>query len=392
MHQRYIFAALIYTFTFTLVNKNVAAQYTFNNGKSSLEIGGLVSSYYNYRVYKTPNNTDFKKNHFVLNTARLKIEGRVSNKYEYEFQLDFSRLGTSDVLGEFPTMLDANFTYKKLPVDIVVGYQKLPFSRSSMVSFGHQPGWQRPEIARGYLYSRRDIGITLQKTLWQDRVGLYGGIYTGQGEYILTSANGGDGDASGKPEYVGRAEFSYPCKYRYSEVYDTRQVRKPMFSIGANGRYVTRTTNPKIGIADFDLTLAGGKRSIVGLDVAAQWRGFSGLFEIVQMTLKNPTNKALLNNKLTDRVVAGGMTAQLAYYSKKIKSGFLLRYDELTPSDLVATDYKIKNLSFCYNYMLDGFRSMLRFQYIYRMIKDDNTRLEQKYHDDLVRLGWQLAF
>jgi hypothetical protein len=164
--------------------------------------------------------------------------------------------------------------------------------------------------------------VTLEKTFWKQRAKIQAGVYSGQGEYILSAVTGGDGDPSARPEFVGRAEVSWPGRYRYNEVFDTRHVPYPMVSIGANGRYTNRTSSIK-GITDFDLKFVQGKKYTYGLDIAAQYMGFSALFEIHQLKIF-PTGQDtnFLRARQTTYFRAGGYIAQLAYYSKRIKSGF----------------------------------------------------------------------
>ena len=372
------------------------SQTSFTYGKNSLEIAGLLTTNYNYR-FQQVGNVDYKKNRFQLSNARLKLEGRMGNSYEYEVQLDLSRLGTNDELGENPAMLDANITIKKLPFNIIIGYQKLPYSRYSLTPFQYQPYWQRPEIDRGYIYSRRDAGITLTKTFWHKKIQLFAGAYSGQGELLMLSSNAGgtagDGDPNGKLEYVARAEFHYPCEYKYSEVFDTRHVPIPMITVAANGRYQKRESSFDKGTSDFDIKGVAGTRQMIGADVAAQWMGFSFLGEWHGISITPlDTNSPMLAGRQTTYFRAGGIAAQVAYFSKKLKSGLLVRYDELMPNDLFAVDYVMKNLSMCYNYYLSGTKSMLRIQYTKRLTPQTNTRFEPKYRDDLLRVGWQLVF
>lgn len=368
---------------------SASAQISLTDSKNSLEFSGVMGVLYNYRFYQNPStNTDFSKNTFSLSTARIKMEGKKGRNWEYQFQFDLARLSNQDP-GEFPAILDANCTYNG-PITVTMGFQKLPYSRSSLVPFQFQPYWQRAEIARGYIFSRRDVGVTLEKSFWKQRAKIQAGVYSGQGEYILTAITGGDGDPSGKPEFVGRAEVSWPGRYRYSEVFDTRHVPYPMIAIGANGRYTQRSSSIK-GVTDFDLKFVQGKKYVYGLDIAAQYMGLSALFEIHQLKMF-PTGQDtnFLRARQTTYFRAGGYIAQLAYYAKRIKSGFLIRYDNLVPSDLIP-NYLVSNVSFCYDYMVKGTKSMLRLQYIKRT-GPENLAVPSKFLDDVVKVGWQFAF
>ena len=386
----------IFGLFFILLASKVTGQFTITGPKNSIEISGLISFDYNYRFLSNPGNEpDYKKNKFELGNARFKIEGRTGLHYEYNLQLDLSRLGYTDVVGEFPALLDASFIYKSKLVDIAGGYQKVPYSRSSLVPFQYQPMWQRAEISRGYMFSRRDVGVTLSKEMWNDRIALYAGAYSGQGEYIMTSITEGDNDKNGTLEYIARAEVNYPYKIKYRDVYDTHHSSIPSISLGVNGRYVNRTKSLPYGTTDFDVKLISGKKTTYGLDLATQYKGFSGLFEIHQMKIE-PTDPTDITNfllsKQTTYFYAGGTVVQLAYYSKKLKSGILARYDELITNDLRSSTYKVQNISLCYNLLLNGYKSMLRVQYWYRINNDIQSSIPQKFKDDQIRIGWQYSF
>jgi hypothetical protein len=184
------------TIVITCLTYSSFAQLTLGNGKHVLEITGSLSTYYNHRVIK-PDATNQNKNkdRFRLRDAQLQLEGRYKNILEYELQVDFVDLASSAtgiIDAENPGLMDAYFIYKGLKfVHIQVGYGKLYYSRSSMVPFVYSPYWQRAELVRGNLFSRRDVGVTLMKGFWRQRVNLYAGVYTGLGELSLR----GDNDA-----------------------------------------------------------------------------------------------------------------------------------------------------------------------------------------------------
>lgn len=375
-------------------------QINFTNGHHSLELKGMVSGQYthrflnpdnpNFRLGNNPNNAlDHKKNVFELNTARIQFEGRIGKMYEYELQFDLARIGFTSNIGEFPAIVDGYFKYIGWNImDITVGYQKLPYSRSSLTSFTYQPFWQRGEVARGRVFSRRDAGVTLSKSFWQQRANVYFGAYSGQGEYILTSVTGGDNDPMGTPELVGRFDIAYPSRYRYNDVYDHKNSPQLMVALGLNGRYVQRMRS-LTGIADYDLKIIAGTKSVLGLDFAAQYKGFSALIELHQMQI-SPTgaDTVRLQGKDTNFFRAGGTIAQLAYFNKDFKSGLAIRYDDFIPNDLILNNQE-KTVSFAFNYMIDGFRSMLRLQYWHRLDPNNNLLLRTS---DQVRIGWQLQF
>lgn len=365
------------------------AQVPIKLDDQNLEISGLISTIYNYRWKLDPNSTNHSKNRFALTNARFSIDGQKGSDYEYKVQMDLSRLGYQDIPGESAPLMDAYFTYKKWPVDITVGYTKMPYSRSSLMPIKSLPFWQRPEMARGYIFSRRDVGITLKKKFMNDRINLLAGAYSGQGEYILTSLTGGDADKGGLPEFVGRGQFSFPGKYHYRDVVDFKHVKRFMGTIGINGRYIKRTQTIADG-GDFAMKNVAGSRKIYGFDVAGQYNGFSFLFEFNQIDI-TPADTLLLYGRNTTFFRAGGIIAQACYYSKKIKSSFLVRYDNFMPNDLRATNYRMANLSFAYNYYFNNENTCFRIQYWYRLHKD-NLLFDNKFREDQIRAGFQFAF
>jgi hypothetical protein len=355
------------------------AQLSINNGSHSLEITGGVTTFYNHRFYpKTA--TDLKKNRFGLRDAQLQLEGRIGTKYEYEFQADFADIFSTINDAENPGLMDANFTYKGLKyVEIKTGYQKINYSRSSMVPFIYSPFFQRAEMVRGELFSRRDVGVTLQSSILKQLVNIYGGVYSGLGETILK----GDNDASGKPEYAGRVDLAYPSRFRYNDI-DSRDTPIPMFVIGANARYAEK--NVSLG-EDFQIKTVAGKKSLYGMDMAFQYRGFSAQYEIHQMKAYPTSTRPLLGYD-TDYLRAGGYAIHANYFSKKLKSLVAIRYDEFNPTDLVVGN-TMNTISYAFNYFINGSNSVIKVQY-WQRLKQDN--INTQWNDDQIRVGWVLLF
>jgi hypothetical protein len=364
-----------------------------------MELSGVLSSYYNYRILdknmatnhisnNINNPLDYKKNSFELGTARINIQGLYGRKYEYRAQFDIAQLGYTNNTGEFPAILDAYGVYKPAQnTRITFGYQKLPYSANSMASYQTQPYWQRAEVTRGYIFSRRDVGITIKQSFLGERINLYGGIYSGMGEYILTSVTNGDNDPGGKPEVVARIDFS-TIKHNYNDIYDTRYCNTPLINVGFNGRYSEKSVS-LAGIADYDLKIISGYKTIYGADAAFMYKGFSAQFEIHQMMV-TPTgaDTVRLQGKATTFFRAGGLFGQLNYFNRKLKSGVYARYDNFIPNDLIQNNME-QTLSFGYNYFMKGFRSMLRIQYFYRLDKNNPALLRTS---DQIRAGWQITF
>lgn len=375
------------------------SQISFTNGENAMEISGVIGVYYNYRILDknlatnhignlSTNPLDKKKNTFTLNTARINFQGLYGRKIEYRVQFDVAQLGYGSTNGELPAVLDAYMAYKPwIGGRITVGYQKLPYSANSLASIATQPYWQRAEITRGDIFSRRDVGVTLKQSLFNERINLYGGIYSGMGEYILNAVTNGDNDAQGSPEVIGRADFSTQ-KYNYNDIFDTKNFNTPVFNIGFNGRYVERKASLP-GLTDYDLKIVAGKKTTIGMDAAFAYKGFSGQFEIHQLII-HPVgaDTARLQGEKTTYFKAGGMLAELNYYNRKYKSGVFVRYDNLIPNDLIKNNME-QTLSFGYNYFMRGAKSVLKVQYFYRL--DKNNPALQRVSDQ-VRLGWMFTF
>lgn len=380
----------------------VKAQVTFTNGENVLELSGTLAAYYNWRFLNSSqasnhisnvatNPLDMKHNTFGLGTARLNLAGMYTNKWEYRLEVDMDALGQpSDAAdaGNYTPLLNAYIVYKPFNgFSAKFGYAKLPYSANNMAYYPQQPYWHRAQIVSGDIFSRRDLGITLRQSLLQDHMNIYAGLYSGQGEYILTNVTTGNTDGNGKPEVVARIDFS-TNKYDFNSIYDSRNSARPVVSVGFNGRYVERTQTIA-GLSDYDLKIISGTKRIIGMDAAFAWKGFSAQFEMHQLII-TPTNgdTTRLLGKNTSYFRAGGLFGQLNYYNRKLRSGLYVRYDNFIPNDLIQNNME-QSISFGYNFFLKGYKSMLRTQYTYRLDKN-NTALLKTY--DEFRIGWQFMF
>ncbi len=380
---------------FSVTNFSLFAQLTLGNGEHVLEFSGGVSTYYNQRVWKE--TTDNKnKDRFRLRDAQLQLEGRFKNTLEYELQVDFVDLAsfaTGEIDPENPGLMDAYVIYKGLGfVDVQMGYGKLYYSRSSLVPFTYSPYWQRTQLVRGNLFSRRDVGLTLMKDFWRQRINAYAGVYTGLGELSLR----GDNDATGQPEYVGRVDFAYPTRYRYRDI-DDKVSPIPMFQIGANGRYMNKPlpegrSFPAYSTGEFGLKIINGERYAYGMDAAFQFMGFSAQFEIHQLLIRPQwEDDALFQGFTLDQtdgiVRAGGYMTQLNYFHKAWKTIYSVRFEELDLNDLVPGNSQ--RLSIALAYQFKGFDSMVKFQYFSILSEEviDPLRWTEQF-----RIGWQYNF
>ncbi|MCH8555792.1 MAG: OprO/OprP family phosphate-selective porin [Schleiferiaceae bacterium] len=373
----------------------IQAQVTLSNGRHVMEISGGVAAYYNQRLLK-PDENNRNKDRFRLRDAQLQIEGRIDKLYEYELQVDFvdlASMASGEIDPENPGLMDAYIKYKGLRfMDVQFGYGKLFYGRSSLVPFTQTVYWQRAQIVRGNLFSRRDVGITLMKDFWRQRVNVYGGVYTGLGEITLR----GDNDASGGLEYVGRVDVAYPSRYRYRDI-DTRITPIPMFALGVNARYTEKNLPegrafPAFATGEYGLKVINGERLAYGMDVAFQYLGFSGLFEIHQLRItpqneNDPLFQGLPVSETNGFILAGGYVSQLNYFKKSWGTIFSLRYEELDLNDLIPGNSQ--RISAALAYQIKGFDSMIKFQYFKILSEEviDPIRWTEQF-----RIGWQLNF
>ena len=385
---------LLFVFVF-VVFSSIQAQLTLGNGEHVMEITGAVSTYYNQRILK-PDNNNKNKDRFRLRDAQLQLEGRVKNNIEYELQVDFVDLASfasGEIDPENPGLMDAFVIYKGFPLfDIQMGYGKLYYGRSSLVPFSYSPYWQRAQIVRGDMFSRRDVGLTLMQDFWRQRINVYAGVYTGLGEITLR----GDNDATGQPEVVGRVDIAYPSRYRYRDI-DDKITPIPMFQLGLNGRYFNKPlpegrTFPSFSEGRYDLKVVNGQRTAYGLDASMQYMGFSAQFEIHQMLI-NPANdnsglyQGFTAEEAEGYVLAGGWVAQAHYFYKPwnlIVSG---RYETLDLSDLVPG--ASHRLGAAVAYQFKGFDSMIKFQY-FNILQEES--IDPIRWTEQFRIGWQYNF
>jgi hypothetical protein len=372
------------------------AQLTITNGKHVLEISGSYSSYYNDRQLKS-GEEDRSKNRFKLRDAELDLEGRVGADYEYNVKVDFADMAANNqgatIDPENPGLMEANIKYKGFHfLDIEMGYGKLYYSRSSMSTFYSSPYWQRAELVRGSVFSRRDIGVTLMKNFWNQRANIYVGAYTGLGELSIA----GENDESGQLEYIGRFDISYPSRYRYREI-DDRVTPIPMFSVGVNGRFMNKklpagAVFPTDAASSYGLKVIDGKRYVYGLDASFQYMGFSGQFEIHQIKSEpqnenDPLFQNLIRQQTKGYILSGGYIAQANYFIKNMKTIVSARYEELDLNDLVKG--KSERFSTAVAYQMSGYNAMIKFQY-FSILREES--IDPLKWNEQFRIGMQFQF
>ena len=375
---------LLFTIIIALCGQLATAQTTLANGNSSVQLSGIVQMGYNQRFYDTTLVKDYKKNRFFLDDARIALSGKVRGKFEYELQVnlaDFSKVVIDR--GQSAPLINAFVDYTAIKnLSIKVGYQRIPFSAASLTPFYYSVWLQRPEIARGDFFARRDIGVVLKTTQFNQRLNVEAGAFSGMGEQSLW----GDNDASGRLEYGGRIDYSYPSKFRYRDC-DLNGTPVPMVRVGANARYANKrsATGPTYLMKTID-----GEKLLYGADVAFQYQHFTAQAEFVQAKLSHRTLTSSEVQYNTPYTMAGGINAQLTYTVPSIKSCFAVRYDNFNPSDLIIGDL-VSTASIGYAYFINDYRTVLRAHY-FKRLNEATTFTGQGYTDDQVRFAIQFMF
>lgn len=367
------------------------AQLSLRNNYHHLEFSGSISSFYNYRNLKD-GITDQSKNRFAIRDAQFQFEYRFKKQWEAKFQFDLADLVTNGNDPENPGILDAWIKFNGLKaLSVWMGYGIVPYSRSNFHGFSNTPYWSRAEIAKGTFFSSRDVGVMMQSNLLNQCLNVYAGVYTGLGELSIKGVN----DPSGKLEYIGRIDFSFPSRYRYEDI-DFRHVPRPILAIGLNGRFAnkqlpTGTLFPGGASSDFNVKVYNGQRFVYGVDIAFQWRGFSIVSELHQLkiTPKDSTAaelKGLPMAKTKGYFLSGGWYVQASYNFKKINSIFSGRIEEFDANDLNNGNSRI--LSCAYAYRFKKSATMLKLQYWHYL--NEEIGFESNWKDQ-IRIGFNIV-
>jgi hypothetical protein len=385
-------------------SNSAASAFTLSSDANTLQIAGRVSGFYEYRMLKS-GITNLSHNGFAVKDFDLDIFGKTANKFEYEFQVSLVDLVTAAATGnnangngnpQNPGFKAAYLQYKGWPVHIKFGYDKVPYSQGSMSDVYGTPMWSHANLFGGDLFSRRDFGVTLNSQLLKNRINLYAGGYSGLGENFFEYGN----DASGKLEFIGRAEFSYPGKMKYN-IIDDENSPVPQFRIAVNARYTDKTqpaghsiyTDAPDAPGAYGLRVIDGKRLVYGGDAIIMYRGLSATFEAHMLQLQptsstDPLFEATPHSFNNGKVNAGGFVTGLNYNFQKIKSVFSVQYEDFNANDLIKGEQSW--LYIAYAYKVSGFNSVLKAEY-YIPTQEDGNSNPLKYTGQL-RIGYQLVF
>lgn len=368
--------ALLWFFIMSALLSN--GQFSLYRPNSSIEFSGNITAFYNQRFYKADAD-DKSKNRYELDYAIFRIDGIQNKVWNYQLQLNNAALIYTSSSDGFLMQADVAYTSLNDAISIDVGYNKIPFCRSSLIPNTDSPFLQRPGVARGGVFNRRDAGVTVRYSLLNKMINLYGGSYTGINGPRLK----GENDPSGKLEYVGRIELSYPARLRYREV-ELTSVPIPIFAIGVNARFAEKKLTSG---ADFPFQTLYGKKMGYGGDVTFTWKGFTAMAEVVYFKM-TPNDPLLLYGKPTDYFKAGGAVLSANYFLRPVNSVFAVRYDSFNPNDLIKGDTE-STLSFAYNYLFDSQRAALKAHYFKRIKDKDAAKV---WNDDQLRIALQFQF
>lgn len=402
--NKVFFRLLTVGFFFIIGSTPLSAQYTLNKGYDNIEIRGSVTSLLKHRWYPDSAEYSIEKQHknlMRLKDARIRLKGSsMKSKFKYELHLDFANLANNSNQPEVP-LLDGYVTYCG-PLDVTLGYTKLPFSRESMTPIIYSP-WLKRSMIVDEGQSRRDVGIHLEKGFLSDKINVYASYVNGLPEISKQQ------DDSLGYELVTRIDLAYPTKMKYRAV-DLSRSHIPVVSIGSSMR---RSHKGQIYDAD-DETIFNGvdgvKQSISG-DLAIMYKGFSVLVErhhirysLDEIALSLEQQDQLANyphldfvfpsfpftymigdDVVTPDFYSQGMVYQLTYFAKKYNSVLSLRYDWaninfhtdknylvtmegpngelLYPTRMPYEDgKKEKTIALAYNYRFNNHLSVLKFQ------------------------------
>jgi len=386
---------------------NAGSTFTLSSDNNTLQIGGRTSFFYQYRVMKSyqgesTNEPKLDKDGFQIKDMDLDLLGKTSSKFVYEFHISLVDLATAAATNNTanpanPGIKAGYLMYVGWPVHIKFGYDKLPFSLGSISDVYATPQWSHSNLASGDLFSRRDIGLTLNYETWKSRINAFAGIYSGMGENFYEYGQ----DNSGSFEYVGRVEFRYPGKMTYHNV-DEENSPVPQLRVGINGRYENKTQptgQPTVlqsypdEVGPYGIRMIDGKRSIYGGDLTVKYKGLSATFEdeIINMQpvdANDPLFNATPSSFNKGIIMAGGYVAQVMYNSEKIHSTFSVSYEDINVNDLIVGDQQWLNLS--YAYKVNSFNSVFKIEY-YLPEKEDVNSNPLKYTAQL-RVGYQVVF
>jgi hypothetical protein len=202
-----------------------------------------------------PRTAGDSRDSFRVRRAKMKFEGWFWRpEFTYEFQMNFADTASS--------LEDAQLTWdvsKNKTFQIKIGEYKVPFGRQELTSSGSQQFVDR-SIVSGEFNRQRDIGISLQGLLMQQKLDYRVGMFNGNQRNKTLNDNN-------KFQYNARLVYQPWGDHKYSESdFDTLPGGKPLLALGV--QFETNDMRETTTAVD-------QKRTLWGPEVAFKHRGFS---------------------------------------------------------------------------------------------------------------------
>jgi hypothetical protein len=377
----------------TALASSLIAQHSIVFPAGSMEFGGYIIGFYEYRPTFTGDpNSNYKHNTFVIDDARFSIKGWFKGGLRYHVEINTVDLVTLALNGikdiKSNPLTEAHVSYINPYLNVKVGYMKVPFSASSILDKINSPSLARTDFTNSDYFPRRDAGIMIYKDFWHQRINAYFGIYSGMGEVITL----GSGDPNGKPEYVGRLELS--SSYWRDDELDRNDLAIPVVRFSGNVRYNQKTAWSGNGTSTFgfdNVRTVNGTKLSYGYDAAIKWHGFTAQFELDNANIypvSTDPEYAELAPYHTKFFSDGGWLLQFNYYNRKARSAFSVRYDQFVLDNLSSGNAE-KTITYSYNFYAYPTNLSIKIDYAYRLKETD---INMKWEEDQLRAGFQYLF
>ena len=257
---------------------------------------------------------------FRMRRARFGFEGRVFRRVPFKISAEYN----SDARGT-ALLHDAYFGYDKFqPLQVFVGAQELPFSRSAQMSSGGGALIERPFAVRA-MAPFHQLGVNVRGRFFSGALEYSAGVYNG-----LQRTD---------QFFNGYVENSAVNGNRFDGLtYAARLGSTPLGDIGR--------TVQDLHKGDFRLSLGasffysnGGTRNIMGIggDALAHWKGFHLLAEF----LTNHSDPRTVPTQPSGQIASAqslGAVGELGYMILKDRLGVSARVEWLDPNTSVKDE------------------------------------------------------
>jgi hypothetical protein len=150
---------------------------------------------------------------------------------------------------------------------------------------------------------------------------------------------------------------------------------------------------PAFSGGEYGLKVVNGIKKGYGIDISAQYMGFSAQFEMHQMII-SPSNQtsALLMGTPEDHnkgyVRVGGYYTQVNYFNKKLHTILSARYEDLNLNDLA--EGQLRRFSAAVAYQIKGFDTMIKAQFFKNITEE--VLIDPLKWTEQFRIGIQHTF